>query len=81
MTPQQMTERERNDRGRFTKEHPDSAVIATVLEHEPAATREVADALGVRHASAYRRLVDLRASGRLDSKMIGGSLAWSVSED
>lgn len=71
----------RNSRGRFTSEHTDGDVLAAVRAHEPAATSEVADELGVTRQSADYRLRRLRDAGRVNSKKIGASLVWFPADD
>lgn len=66
----------RNAEGRFTPEHTDGEVLAAVRTHEPAATSEVADELGITRQGADRRLRQLREDGRVNSKQIGKSLVW-----
>lgn len=67
---------DRNHQGRFTPEHTDADVLAAVRAHEPAATSEVADELGIARQSADYRLRKLRDAGRVNSKKIGASLVW-----
>lgn len=67
---------ERNSDGRFTPEHTDEDVLAAVRAHEPAATSEVADELGITRQGADRRLRKLRDEGRVNSKKIAASLVW-----
>lgn len=66
----------RNTDGRFTPEHTDAEVLAAVRAHEPAATSEVADEVGMTRQGADRRLRSLRDEGRVNSKKIGASLVW-----
>lgn len=76
-----MSESGRDDRGRFTAKHTDEDVLAAVQEHEPAATMEVADELGIERPSADYRLRQLEEQGRATSKKIGNSLAWSLAQE
>lgn len=66
----------RNEGGRFTPEHTDADVLDAVREHEPAATSEVAEDLGVSRQAADYRLRRLREDGQVHSKKIGASLVW-----
>jgi DNA-binding Lrp family transcriptional regulator len=68
----------RNQHGRFTPEHTDTDILAAVRAHEPAATSEVADEVGMTRQGADRRLRRLRDTGRVNSKKIGASLVWFV---
>ena len=74
-------ERDRNDRGRFEPEHSDEEGIEAVQKLQPAGTREVADELGIARQSADYRLRQLEAAGRVSSKKIGRTLAWSIHVD
>lgn len=67
---------ERNAQGEYTPDHSDAEVLAAVRTHEPAATSEVGDELGITRQGADRRLRRLRDEGRVKSKKIGASLVW-----
>jgi len=69
-------EERRNQEGRFTPEHTDGEILAAVRAHEPAATSEVADEVGMTRQGADRRLRRLRDEGQVNSKKIGASLVW-----
>jgi hypothetical protein len=71
-----MTERSRDETGRYTGEVTDDDVVAAVRAHDPAATSEIGDELGVSRQAADRRLRNLRDDGRVSSKKIGASLVW-----
>lgn len=68
--------KDRNSEGRFTQQHTDDDVVAAVRAHEPAATSEVANELGIARQSADYRLRKLRDAGRVSSKKIAASLVW-----
>ena len=72
---------ERDDRGQFEPEHADEEFLDAVARSEPAGTKEIADALGVTRQNADQRLRRLEEEGRVTSKTIGSSLAWSLAED
>jgi len=59
----------------------DSEVLDAVRDSEPAATKEVAEALGIVRQSADYRLRRLEEDGRVRSKMVGNSLVWMVAEE
>lgn len=61
--------------------HSDEEYVNAVSKHEPAGTKEVADTVGVARQSADYRLRQLEDEGRVESKKIGNSLAWSVVND
>ena len=73
-----MRDRDRDDGGRFQKEHSDEDVLAAVRKHEPAGTAEVASELGIARQSADFRLRKLEDEGSVSVEKIGGSLVWSV---
>jgi DNA-binding transcriptional ArsR family regulator len=62
-------------------DHSDAEYLDAVRAHEPAATSEVAAAVGVARQSADYRLRKLRNDGKVTSKRIGNSLAWSLAAD
>jgi predicted ArsR family transcriptional regulator len=59
----------------------DDELVSVVETHQPAATNEVADAVGLTRQGVHKRLRQLVDDGRLDKQMIGNSLAWSVAND
>jgi predicted transcriptional regulator len=69
---------ERDEQGRVEPRQSDEEVVDAVREHEPAATKEVADELEMARQSADYRLRKLEDEGRVESKMVGNSLVWMV---
>lgn len=61
--------------------HSDQEYLDAVREYEPASTSEVAEAVGVARQSADYRLRKLAEQGKVTSKKIGNSLAWSRADD
>lgn len=76
-----MSESERDERGRFAPKHTEDEVLTAVRKHEPAATSEVADELGIKRPSADYRLRHLADEGEVVKKKIGNSLAWSLNTE
>lgn len=72
-----MEDRDRDEGGRFEKEHSDEEVLAAVRKHEPAGTAEVAGELGIARQSADFRLRKLVDQNRLSVEKVGNSLVWS----
>jgi predicted transcriptional regulator len=72
---------DRDTHGRFTQRHADAEVLAAVRTHEPAATSEVADELGIVRQSADYRLRRLEEEGRVASKKIAASLVWFITDE
>ena len=60
--------------------HSDEEYLDAVHEHEPAATSEIAQAVGVARQSADYRLRKLEDERKVASKKIGNSLAWSLAD-
>jgi len=73
-----MSESRRDERGRFAAKHSEEDVLTAVRNHEPAGTTEVAEELGIKRPSADYRLRQLEEEGKVSSKKIGNSLAWSI---
>jgi DNA-binding transcriptional ArsR family regulator len=60
--------------------HSDEEYLDAVREHEPAATSEIAEVVGVARQSADYRLRKLEDERKVTSKTIGNSLAWSLAD-
>lgn len=60
--------------------HSDKEYLDAVRELEPAGTSEIAEAVGVARQSADYRMRKLEAHGKVTSKKIGNSLAWSLAD-
>lgn len=67
---------DRDPDGRYAPRVDDDDLLAAVEEHEPAATSEIADALGVTRQAADYRLRALVDDGLVAKKKIGASLVW-----
>jgi len=76
-----MSENDRDERGRFQREHDDEEYLRAVADREPAGTGEIADAVGVTRQNADHRLRRLEDRGTVGSKKIGNSLAWFLAGD
>lgn len=59
----------------------DADYLNAVRDHQPAATTEVADAVGVARQSAGYRLKKLEEEGRVESKKVGPSRVWMLMEE
>lgn len=75
-----MSENDRDERGHFRREHGDREFLEAVADREPAGTTEVAEAVGVTRQNADQRLRQLEDDGKVTSKKIGNSLAWSLAD-
>jgi predicted transcriptional regulator len=60
--------------------HSDEEYLDAVRQHEPAATSEIAEVVGVALQSAGYRLRKLEAERKVTSKKIGNSLAWNLAD-
>lgn len=58
--------------------NPEEDYLDAIREHEPAATREVAEAVGVTRQGADWRLRRLEEEGKVRSKLAGNSLVWMI---
>lgn len=76
-----MVVNDRDTSGRFTGSVDDADVIAAVRAHDPAATSEIGEELGISRQGADRRLRSLRDAGDVSSKKIGASLVWFIPRD
>lgn len=76
-----MSGNDRDERGRFQREYDDYEFVEAVAEREPAGTAEIAEAVGVTRQNADRRLRQLASDGKVTSKKIGNSLAWSLADE
>lgn len=72
--------RDRDEDGKFESEYSDEDIINAVRKHEPAATSEVAETLGMARQSADYRLRRLLEENRVSKKKVGNSLIWLVEE-
>ena len=71
----------RGDSGRYTAKYDEEDILNAVREHEPAGTREVADAVGCVRQNADYRLRRLEDVGKVRSKKVGGALVWMLSSE
>lgn len=69
------TERD-EDSGKLTEQYSEEDFLTAVAEHEPASTREIAEAVGCSRRNADVRLKKLEVGGKVGSKMAGNSLIW-----
>ena len=73
-----MSERDRDNSGRFKPQVSDAEILEAVREHEPAGTSEVGEAVGVARQNADYRLRRLEEEGKVRGKKVGRSLVWTV---
>lgn len=66
----------RDDAGQYTVKYAEEDVLAAVREHAPAATREVAEAVGFTRQNADYRLRRLADEGKVRRKKVGPTLIW-----
>jgi predicted ArsR family transcriptional regulator len=73
---------ERDDEtGQFATAYPDSAAVEAITDAGGAATtQEVADSIGCRRETAYKKLVRLENEGRVRSRKVGNARLWTTAE-
>jgi predicted transcriptional regulator len=76
-----MSERDRDSSGRFKPEVSEKEILEAVREHEPAGTGEVGEAIGLARQNADYRLRRLEEEGEVESKKVGRSLVWMLTND
>lgn len=72
--------KDRDESGKFTEVVSDNEIIAYLQKTEGASTAEVADNFDYERPTAYRRLKDLEDEDQVESREIGNSLLWLVSQ-
>ena len=73
----------RNDTsGQFVEKYPRGAFLRAITEAQPVAgTGEVADAVGCKHDTAYKRLHRLLDEGTIEKRKVGNMLLWSLADE
>lgn len=72
----------RDDTGKFsTKYEPDDFVEALRQLGGAGSTREIADKVGCARRTAHYRLSNLQEDSRVDSREVGKSILWQVTDD
>ncbi len=67
--------------GKYTTTYPDSEFIRAIQHLEGmAGTSEIAEEIGCTQRTAYTRLKSLEDQNRIESRKVGSSLLWSLSE-
>lgn len=65
--------------GRYEEMYPREDFLEAISERDGmAGTTEVAESVGCRRETAYKKLRRMEDEGLVESRMIGNSLAWSV---
>lgn len=77
-----MSDRERNDKGRFAEEYPDSSILDAIETLGGAAgTQEVADEVGCPYRTAYHKLSKLEERGQVSSRKVANARLWSRADE
>ena len=72
-----MTEsKERSESGEWTSTVSDTDILSAVDRHEPAATTEIAETVGMTRQGVEKRLKSLLEKEKVSRKMIGASAVW-----
>lgn len=67
--------------GKYTTSYADSEFIEAIQQLEGmAGTSEIAEEVGCTQRTAYTRLKSLEDLNRIESRKVGSSLLWSLSE-
>ena len=77
-----MTGKDREEEsGKYTTSYTDSEFIEAIQHLEGmAGTSEIAEEIGCTQRTAYTRLKSLEDQSRIESRKVGSSLLWSLSE-
>jgi len=69
------------DSGKYTTSYQDREFLDAIEQLEGmAGTSEVAEEVGCTHRTAYTRLRSIEKNGYIQSRKVGNSLVWSISE-
>ena len=69
------------DSGKYTTSYDDEEFLDAIEGLDGmAGTSEVADEVGCTHRTAYSRLRSIEQKGIVESRKVGNSLVWSISE-
>jgi predicted ArsR family transcriptional regulator len=71
----------RDESGQYTSKYAEDDILAAVREHTPAATSEVAEAVGFARQNADYRLRRLADEGKVQRKKVGPTLVWLPAAD
>jgi predicted transcriptional regulator len=66
----------RDESGQYTAKYSETDILAAVREYAPAATSEVAEAVGFARQNADYRLRRLADEGKVRRKKVGPTLVW-----
>lgn len=72
---------DRDDEGRYTQTYSDEAFLDAITELDVTSTQNVADEVGCSYDLAYRRLKQLRAEGRVESREVRNAFVWLRAND
>jgi predicted ArsR family transcriptional regulator len=68
--------KERSESGEWTSTVSDTDILSAVDRHEPAATTEIAETVGMTRQGVEKRLKSLLEKEKVSRKMIGASAVW-----
>lgn len=67
--------------GKYTTSYPDSLFLEAIHQLDGmAGTSEVAEKVGCTRRTAYTRLKSLEKDGQINSRKVGASLVWQLSD-
>jgi len=68
--------KERSESGEWTSTVSDTDILSAVDRHEPAATTEIAETVGMTRQGVEKRLKSLLEKEKVSRKIIGASAVW-----
>ena len=68
--------KERSESSEWTSTVSDTDILSAVDRHEPAATTEIAETVGMTRQGVEKRLKSLLEKEKVSRKMIGASAVW-----
>lgn len=73
---------ERNDSGKYTDKYPPESFTDALRELGGAAgTQDIADAVGCKYDTAYKKLRTLEDEGRVTSQKVANARLWQVGDN
>lgn len=77
--PELVNEERDENTGKFAEKYPTTAFLDALRDLGGAAgTADVANEVGCPQRTAYHRLSQLRDTGQIDSREVGGAMLWVV---
>ena len=71
-----MSDRSRDDSGRFDGDYPDRVFLDAVRESDLPTTGDVSRVVGCSRSTAWERLRALEADGQVEGRTVGSATMW-----